>query len=59
MALIEAELTRCDICDAPYRKPLAPDWTKTIYKVGRRWFVQIHRPDCPAGWKPKDEEEQP
>lgn len=58
---IEATYMQCDICRAPYRKPLLDGWTATTYAVNGRQFVQIHRPQCPAGFRqsvvlPEDEE---
>ncbi len=57
MSLIkDAELTKCSICEAPYRRPLSPGWTAVSYRVGTKQYVQVHRPDCPAGGRPRGKE---
>lgn len=62
MKINGAVVMQCDICEAPCRRPLPPGWSATHYTVGLRNFVQIHRPQCPAGFQqkvflPDDEEE--
>lgn len=52
----------CGICDAPLRRPIPAGYTITTYAVHRRNFFQVHKPDCPAGFRqtiflPDDEDE--
>ncbi len=55
MALIEkAEFQQCDVCEAPLRRPVPEGWTIVQYKINSKRYAQVHKPQCPAGWKPAD-----
>lgn len=56
MKVKNATVSRCGVCEAPYRKPLPEGWTLTSHKIAGMTYVQIHQPGCPMGFKPKTQE---
>jgi hypothetical protein len=48
--LAAATIEKCDICEAPFKRPLPEGWTITSHMIGRRNYAVVHLPSCPLGW---------
>lgn len=46
---------KCDICEAPHRKPLTNGWTMIVSQVGTKTYLTPHRPNCPAGGETREQ----